>query len=573
MVKELEKKKDTKESRIDVSKLSKELTALENIRAPYMPQWQEITEFIAPGSGMYYDTEPNQGVRKDWELLDPTPLYALDILAAGMVGGLTNPSTRWFSLETDDPELNKNQLVRSWCYDLTTLMMNVFIKSNFYKAIHKLFRECGAFGTAAMLIDPNPDTVIQCTTFTAGEFSISCNALGRCNAFGRRFYMTVQQLVDEFGVKNVPDSVVSQYEAGNRQVYRKVNHYIGENPDYMPSNPTRKTMRHMSVYWMDGQDSALRVDGYTEFPVIAPRWNVNGNDFYGSGPGWAALAESKTLQTMRNDSLIALQKTVDPPLIGTTDLRNQSVNDGPGEITYTDSDGLKPLYMMQFPLQQHMDAIMNSRDIINKAFFVDMFLTLLSDRDRTKTAREVDELHSEKMLMLGPVIENMDTEAIAPAIARTFGIMNRMGYVPPVPDELDGVELHPEYLSILAQAQRMTGLNPMDRAIMFAGQIAQFDPSVLDTVDPDMAIRTYYDMLGIPPSVMRSPDAVTDIRKAREQQMAQAQQMEAMQKSAAAANQGAQAMNSMSQAGASGGIQKMADQMGIPSPMGEGFGG
>ncbi|PWG73491.1 phage head-tail adapter protein, partial [Enterococcus hirae] len=78
----------------------------------------------------------------------------------------------------------------------------------------------------------------------------------------------------------------------------------------------------------------------------------------------------------------------------------------------------------------------------------------LSDR-REMTAREVQERHEEKLLMLGPVIERVQNELLDPMIDRVFSIALRGNALPPPPEELEGVDLRVEYISILAQAQRM----------------------------------------------------------------------------------------------------------------------
>ena len=58
-------------------------------------------------------------------------------------------------------------------------------------------------------------------------------------------------------------------------------------------------------------------------------------------------------------------------------------------------------------------------------------------------------------------------------------------------------------MSILAQAQKMMGLSAIEQAVAFAGQLAQVDPTVLDTLDSEQVVRTYRDLVGAPASIRR----------------------------------------------------------------------
>ena len=77
------------ETEIDLRKLTRELAAMETIRTRYMPVWQEISEYILPGRGIFDKSEPNQGDRRDKKIIDPTAPQALHVLSAGLQGGLT----------------------------------------------------------------------------------------------------------------------------------------------------------------------------------------------------------------------------------------------------------------------------------------------------------------------------------------------------------------------------------------------------------------------------------------------------------------------------------------------------
>ena len=182
--------------------------------------------------------------------------------------------------------------------------------------------------------------------------------------------------------------------------------------------------------------------------------------------------------------------------------------------------------------------------------------------DKNMTATQVNAINNEQMMMIGPVYERLDHELLDPFIGRTFGIMDRMGLIPPVPEELVGQELEIEYISMLAQAQQMVGLGGIDRLTTYAGKIAQLNPDVLDKFDADEAVDQYARMLGVPAAIVRSDETVAEMRRSRTEQQAQMQQMAAAAQMAQTAQQGAGAVRQAAQAAEGGGLGEIAELLG-----------
>jgi len=60
--------------------------------------------------------------------------------------------------------------------------------------------------------------------------------------------------------------------------------------------------------------------------------------------------------------------------------------------------------------------------------------------------------------------------------------------LPPPPDELKGMDLRVEYVSILAQAQKMAGLQAADRLVSFAGNLAAIKEEMLRVFNQKRAL-------------------------------------------------------------------------------------
>lgn len=155
---------------------------------------------------------------------------------------------------------------------------------------------------------------------------------------------------------------------------------------------------------------------------------------------------------------------------------------------------------------------------------------MLANSDRRQiTAREIDERHEEKLLMLGPVLERQNEDLLDPLIDRTFAIMSRRGLLPPPPQDIQGSDLKVEYVSIMAQAQKMIATASIERFLGFVGNVSAAYPQAMDKVDIDQTIDEYGDMIGVPPKIVRSDDTVQTIREGRRQAAEQQQRMQQMQ--------------------------------------------
>ena len=116
-----------------------------------------------------------------------------------------------------------------------------------------------------------------------------------------------------------------------------------------------------------------------------------------------------------------------------------------------------------------------------------------------------------------------------------FDVMVRQRLLPPAPQKMKGVEWHVEYISIMAQAQKMVGLGGVQQLFQMIQQIASVDPGILDKIDMDELVTVYADLLGVPPKILESEEVVAKLRKIKadaQQDQQKAQNMEQMASSA-----------------------------------------
>ncbi|HHI0041242.1 TPA: portal protein [Klebsiella pneumoniae] len=519
--------------------LQKQQAQLTNDRSSFDPHWRELSDFINPRGSRFLVTDVNRDDRRNTKIVDPTATLAARTLSSGMMSGITSPARPWFKLATPDPDMMDYGPVKLWLEVVQRRMNEVFNKSNIYQSLPLLYASLGNYSTGAMAVLEDDSDVIRTMMFPIGSYYMANSARGSVDTCFRKFSMTVRQLVMEFGLNNVSDSVKGMWDSGNYESWIEVIHAVYPNIDRDTAKLNSKNKPVKSVYYEVGGDSdkLLRESGFDEFPIMAPRWEVNGEDVYGSScPGMIALGQVKALQLEQKRKSQLIDKATNPPMVGPSSLRNQRVSLLPGDITYIDQvtgqDGFKPAYLVNPNTADLLADIQDTRQIINSAYFVDLFMMLQNINTRSMPVEAVIEMKEEKLLMLGPVLERLNDECLNPLIDRTFSIMARKNLLPPPPDVLQGMPLRIEYISVMAQAQKSIGLSSLSSTVGFIGQLAQAKPEALDKLNVDQAIDAFAEMSGVSPTVIVPQEQVEHVREQRAQQQQQ-QQMVAMGMAAA----------------------------------------
>ncbi|ELY6342563.1 phage tail protein [Cronobacter sakazakii] len=509
--------------------LTKQLGMLEQERTTFEPHWRELSDFIIPRGSRFLTSEANRGDRRNNKIVDPTATMANRTLSSGMMSGITSPARPWFKLATPDPEMMDYGPVKLWLETVQNRMNDMFNKSNLYQSLPIIYSSLGTFGTGALAVLEDDEDVIRTMPFPVGSYYIANSPRLSVDTCFRKFSMTVRQLVREFGLNSVSSSTKSAFENGTYEKWVDVVHAVYPNMNRETGKMNAKNKAFRSVYFEVGgdNDKVLRESGYDEFPVMAPRWEVNGEDVYGSScPGMIALGQVKALQLEQRRKAQQIDKQTNPPMIGPTSLKTQRVSLLPGDITYVDqvtgAEGLRPAYMVNPNLGDLLGDIQDTRQLINSAYFVDLFMMLQNVNTRSMPVEAVIEMKEEKLLMLGPVLERLNDEFLDPLIDRAFSMMARKNMLPPPPDVMQGMPLRIEYISVMAQAQKAIGLSSLERFVGFVGNLASAKPEALDKLDVDQAIDNYAVMSGVSPTVVVPQEQAQQTRNDRAQQQQQA---------------------------------------------------
>lgn len=515
------------------TRLAGVMSALNHDRQPFVQLWRELANYFMPKRYVWLETSAQQRLRnaKNPFILDSTGTTAGRILAAGLMNGITSPSRPWMTLRVPGYD-DEGGPVTLWADECTRRILQVLGESNFYNAMAVQYLDLTFFGTSAVLIYEDPESVIRCYNSALGEYFLAQDDTQRVNTFAREICLTVRQLVQWFGESNCSTAVKSlntNTDGGSKFKPIVVQHLIEPN---FPGSGVPPKFAFIETYWEKGQTRlALVRQGFNELPGIFPRWEVTGNDSYGTSPGMDALPDTIQLQFETKRKAQGIDKMISPPIVADIQLQHRPTALMPNGITYVagaNNVGAKPLYQISAPIQEITEDIRDVRGRIQEIFHNPLF-NMISQLETVRSATEIDARREEKLVLLGPVLERFENEALDPAIERVFNIMLRKGLFPEAPPEVEGSSIQVQYVSILATAQRAVAATPTERWLQIIGNIApiiQLQPgakTILNIPNWEELIRNYGIAIGVEARNMHTRDEVAAMNEADAQAMAKAE--------------------------------------------------
>ena len=543
---------------LDKKKYKSKVRQMEENRQDYLKRWKAIRDYQLPYIGCFDDTADTTDYarRRDTNIYHSVAWQANQSFAAGVMSGLTPPSRQWFRLIWSNDTMKNHPEAGELLDKRMNILQDVLLKSNFYNAIHSAYLEL-AFGQAPLAIFQDADTGVHFVPFTVGTYMMENGPDGIVDTFCTKYEMTARQLADKFGADRLPSSIRAELENGGVKTKHKLwwlvepNRFHDRNKEVMD----KYHMKYLSLYWLEeGEKDFLDIGGFQEWPIPVARYLVTGNETYGKGPGWFAEGDSKGLQKLEKDDIIAVELGIKPPMAASATTAKQGINLTPGSYTVVErNEPVTPLFNVNVNLQHLQEKILDLQDRIKRAYSADLFMMLERLEDKSMTAQEVLQRKQEQLQQLGPVVQRLQFEFLRKIIERVYNILDRAGILPQPEDAelalaLSQEEVTIEYISPLAQAQKMAGMTNIEQAIAFTGQLAQFDQSVLDKIDFAKTIDSYFDMVGAPASIKRTEEEYEAIQQQKAQAIAEAKQQEQMAQAVQMAAPAAQAAKNITEA-------------------------
>ncbi len=514
-------------------------------KAEWDTRWADTADYYLPFIPRRLQAGSGQGTRKPHEpasaktkrIRDVT-LLALRTLTAGMYGGLSSPSERWFELRVGLPGFDDDPEVKQWLTQVENILFEALAGSNYYTAAQQEYQMIGSIGTGPMMIVSDPKTVLRYELISPGEYCLAQNAQNRIDTMFRKFPMTIRQVVETFGIDNVSPSTAMTYRRrSNVDESTDIVHVIIPMEDeWYQGYDIPLDAQFASFYYEEGKEGAtefLAVGSYSSQPFVAPRWATMDNSTYGYSPASENMQTAKLFNTIWETLVKAAHKKVDPPLQGPPSARRLDMRPGAFNEVGGSGDKITNLFSIEYDFGTVGQILSILEDDIYSGMYNDLFSVFMRNASTEKTATETVELAVEKLTMLGPVIERNHGEMHEPHLERAFDILSRQGYLPPTPKALDGIPINIEFVSMLAQAQKAKQAGKLNQFLgIIANMASVVGETAIDAINVDETINTYANIYAITPNILVDQNERDRIRADRAQQLQAMQQLEAAEMAA-----------------------------------------
>jgi hypothetical protein len=498
--------------------------SLYNWRLPFWATWGQIARYQRPDRYYYFINSNvyDEGYRRDFQIVDRTATLAGNICAAGIFAGLTDPDSEWAQFGPGIPGFELDQAGKEWYEDIRERYQYVLMHSNFYEIQAQSDVDLVFFGTGPIVDYDDEEHIIRCSAPCPGEYLLGSGFDRSDEIIYEETRYTVSQLVEGFGVDNLPADVLNLWrnKGGALETEFVVGHAIEPNFPIKRDGSSGDIgvvtggFTWRETFWLRGKKDCkpLSITGFHEQPFAVSRWDVQGNASYGTGVGEQMLGDTIQLQFETRQKAMAMQKENDPPMGADVALMNMPAATTPGNITYfnTGQGGVKkfePLYQIRPNIANYSSDISLVQQRIRDTGFVDVMQPLLNLRGETKgqvTATEIDGIKQERLLPLGPVFGRIHA-ALRQRVRRHIAIMGRRGLIPPKPPSLRGVPTRIELVSMLTVAQKATRTAAIARSSQYLGSLSAVWPDAKLLLDVEKAGREFNDGVGAPSGIIRSP--------------------------------------------------------------------
>ena len=389
-----------------------------------------------------------------------------------------------------------------------------------------------AFGTSVLFITDEAGVGITFQTVHLSECHIGEDSRGRVNRLYREYRLTGHQAVEFFG-DDTPAEIRTAMEKEPGKQFTFL-HAVFPRREIRGPAGFATSMPWASIYfWMD-KKQRIREGGFEEFPYLAPRWRKLPGERYGRSPSIEVMPAIKLLNVEKKTTVRAARKQVSPPLmikegslVGKLDLGENGINQF--RASFGGEDPVKALETGGQPALG-VDMMTLEQQIIERAFFIDVLTTPLSDR---MTATEILQRREEQLRQLGPILSRLLSELLSPLVDRVFALMARRsiaawrvgrdGMLPLPPPELianDNARIEADYVSPISTAQKTVEIEAMARVLDMTDRVLAYDPDVATTVNGEAVIRRTAKVQGAPADMLNSPEVVSAERQRRAEQRA-----------------------------------------------------
>lgn len=468
-------------------------------RMPWLTQWQEIADLMAPRSAGISTKTNLPGTTREGLLFDTTAGDSLQIMAGGLMSWMMPANEPWFGFEPTR-ELRGSDRVKKWAQECSELAREYMSNSSFYTESHEdLLSHCG-FGTSALYYALE-EGKLRFEHLPTGSYCIEENRYGVVDVLFREFEWTIEESAKHFGKESLSkksQEALTGSDDKRKLAKIKILHAVyprTERPKDEISRMADWGKAFASCYVEIAEKHTLRESGFDAFPFSVGRylkWTaLEGKTAYGYGPGFAALPDTRQINFLQMMMDCEAEKRVRPSMIADARMEGDIVLSA-GGITYIEAGMFEPKPIaVGGDYNVGQDRVKMRQDAIRAKFHAQLF-NMFEGLDGVRTATEINERAAEKITAITPAFSRIANEKHTPMLQALFGMWMEAGMLPTPPPE--AIQRISEFVGFVP--------NP---AITFSSRLALAIKS-LRNIDADRHIQRIMAIAPIRPEVMEPFD-------------------------------------------------------------------
>lgn len=536
-------------------------------KAPWLYTYQLLGEFISTRK-QDFTMHMTPGMFLTGKVFDSTAPMANHDMASSMLGDLWPNAARSFYVHPPDTmsdEDRNSKEVKEYFEWVSKTMAEVMDdpKCGLALALEEYFYDQGAFGISGIYVKENTklgdETPLSYQAVDAKKIAIAENAQGVVDTCYVLREMTMRQVVQEYGPESVSNKVLeASKDSARQEELTQVLHAVEPRVDNTKAFGTLGypiASDHIEV----PEGHIIKESGMKKMRIFITRFWKTMNEVYGRSPGMEAMPDILEVNEMRENSIVAVEKLLNPPILVLSDgsLGNQTINTSTGAISVHNvsgriaNSGLKPVEPLVTvgELKDTYLEIERLQAIIQKNFFIDKLTDLNNQSRQTLGEAQIRNRLRERALVT--VYARQISELFSRLVEATFDVLydqKRLGIIkgsiddlilqylgkPPqryIPDAIakligsgkNGYKIR--FVSPAARTMRAEELAGIQQSLTAIINMSQAVPDILDTINTDKAAELIVELSGANSAILNSVDVIKELREKRiavQQQQAQA---------------------------------------------------
>lgn len=530
---------------------------LKRIKQPWLDQYQLLGEYINTLKQDFQQTH-EAGEFLNRELFNSKGQKAAKVAASSIVSKIWPQSVKRMRFNPPK-QLKETKQVKEYYQTITERQMFAMdnYKSGFQTALLECAHDMVVYGTSGIEIESDSETKVIYRPWGVKHMSIGEGKNGMVDTIYLEMKKPVHKLVKTYGIDKVSEKVRKAFQEGDFDKEQKI--LIAIEPRITQVNTKgNRGLPFQSVHLEIDTKHLLKESGFPELSIKVGRLFKILKERYGRSMGMDALPDILEANSVREAIIVAVEKTLDPPLAVLDDgkLGGGEIDTSAGALNVFNITGragerspVEPLFTVgdiNFAVR-HLEQLEES---ISEHFAIDRLLDFNNETQMTfGEARIRDRLRNDS---LGSILGRFISEIISPTVERTFNVLLEQGeFGKPaaqaepgdliIPEEVvelmvageDVYEI--EYFTPAMRIMQAEELEGLASVVEMSGAVGNLDPNALLAVDFRKLLSLFTERTSSPSDIRRAEGEIEEIleqQAAAAQAQAEQEQMQAMSEAA-----------------------------------------